>query len=51
MSAAKKQRECYSVLSATNEENDVELNGGTDEDDMEDGENGFDDERAGEEHP
>ena len=32
-----------SVLSATNDENDVELNGETDDEDMEDGEMGFDD--------
>ena len=32
-----------SVLSATNDENDVELNGETDDEDMEDGEVGFDD--------
>ena len=38
-----KQRECDSVLSATNDENDVELNGETDDEDMEDGETGFDD--------
>ena len=38
-----KQRECDRVLSATNDENDVELNGGTDDEDMEDGEMGFDD--------
>ena len=31
-----KQRECDSVLSATNDENDVELNGETDDEDMED---------------
>ena len=45
-----KQRECDSVLSATNVENDVEFNDETDDEDMEDGEMGFD-ERAGEEHP
>ena len=39
----RKQRECDSVLSATNDENDVELNGETDDEDMEDGEVGFDD--------
>ena len=38
-----KQRECDSVLSATNDENDVELNGETDDEDKEDGEMGFDD--------
>ena len=38
-----KQRECDRVLSATNDENDVELNGETDDEDMEDGEMGFDD--------
>ena len=38
-----RQRECDSVLSATNDENDVELNGETDDEDMEDGEMGFDD--------
>ena len=37
-----KQRECDSVLSATNDENDVELNGKTDGEDTEDGEMGFD---------
>ena len=37
------QRECHSVLSATNNENDVELNGETDDEDMEDGEMRFDD--------
>ena len=31
------------LLSATNDENDVELNGETDDEDMEDGEVGFDD--------
>ena len=31
------------MLSATNDENDVELNGETDDEDMEDGETGFDD--------
>ena len=36
MSAAKKQREC-------DDENDVELNGETDDEDTEDGEMGFDD--------
>ena len=36
-----KQRECDSVLSATNDENDLELNGETDDEDMEDGEVGF----------
>ena len=35
------QRKCDSVSSATNEENDVELNGETDDEDMEDGETGF----------
>ena len=38
-----KQRERDSVLSARNNENDVELNGETDDEDMEDGEMGFDD--------
>ena len=38
-----KQRECDRVLSATNDEDDVELNGETDDEDMEDGEMGFDD--------
>ena len=38
-----KQRECDSVLSATSDENDDELNGETDDEDMEDGETGFDD--------
>ena len=40
------------MLSATNDENDVELNGETDDEDMEDGEAGFDDGKcAGEEQP
>ena len=48
MSAAKdgrweKRRECDSVLSATNDEDDIELNVETDNEDMEDGETGFDD--------
>ena len=38
-----KRRECDRVLSATNDENDVELNGETDDEDMQDGEMGFDD--------
>ena len=38
-----KQRECDSVLSAVNNENDVELKGETDDEDKEDGEVGFDD--------
>ena len=38
-----KQRECDSMLSATNDENDVELKGEADDEDMEDGEMGFDD--------
>ena len=38
-----KQRECDSVLSATNDENDEELNGETDDEDIEDGQMGFDD--------
>ena len=38
-----KRQGCDSVLSATNDENDVELNGETDDEDMEDGEVGFDD--------
>ena len=37
------RRECDSVLSATNGENNDELNGETDDDDVEDGETGFDD--------
>ena len=37
------RRECDSVLSATNVENGDELNGETDDEDMEDGEMGFDD--------
>ena len=46
------QRECDSVLSATNDENDEELNGETDDEDMEDGETEFDDGKcAGEEYP
>ena len=39
------QRECDSVLSATNDENDEELNGETDDEAIEDGE------CAGEEYP
>ena len=39
---------CDSVLSATNDENDVELNGETDD---EDGEMGFDDGSEAKEHP
>ena len=38
-----KRQGCDSVLSATNDENDAELNGETDDEDMEDGEMGFDD--------
>ena len=38
-----KQRECDSVLSATSDENNDELNGETDDEDMEDGETGFED--------
>ena len=38
-----KRQGCDSVLSATNGEDDVELNGETDDEDMEDGEMGFDD--------
>ena len=38
-----KRQGCDSVLSATNDENDVELHGETDGGDMEDGEVGFDD--------
>ena len=38
-----RRQRCDSVLSATNDENDVELNGETDDKDMEDGEMGFDD--------
>ena len=38
-----KRRECDSVLSATNDEHGDELNGETDDEDMEDGEMGFDD--------
>ena len=38
-----KQRECDSVLNTTSDENDDELNGETDDEDMEDGEMGFDD--------
>ena len=38
-----RQRESDSVLSATNDENDVELNGETDDEDVEDGEMGFHD--------
>ena len=37
-----KRQECDSVLSATNDETDVELGGAADED-MKDGEMGFDD--------
>ena len=39
----KKRHGCDSVLIATNDKNDVELNGETDDEDMEDGEVGFDD--------
>ena len=38
-----KRQGCDSVLSATNDENDEELNGETDDEDMEDGETEFDD--------
>ena len=38
-----KQRECDSVLNTKCDENDDELNGETDDEDMEDGETGFDD--------
>ena len=38
-----RRQKCDSVLSATNDENDVELNGETDDEDVEDGEMGFDD--------
>ena len=38
-----KRRECDRVLSATNDENGDELNSETDDEDMEDGEMGFDD--------
>ena len=38
-----RRQKCDSVLGATNDENDVELNGETDDEDMEDGEMGFDD--------
>ena len=34
---------CDGALSAKSEINDIELNGGTDDEDMEDGETGFDD--------
>ena len=43
MSAVKKQRECNGVLNVTNDENGDELNGETDDEDVEDGEMGFDD--------
>ena len=39
----RKQHECDSVLSATNDESGDELNGETDDEDMKDGEMGFDD--------
>ena len=39
----KKRRECDGVLSVTNDENRDELNGETDDEDMEDGGMGFDD--------
>ena len=43
---------CDSALGEKSDENDVELNGETDDEDMEDGETGFDDGQcAGEEHP
>ena len=38
-----KRQGCDSVLSATNDENDVKLNGETDDEDMEDGEVRYDD--------
>ena len=38
-----RRQKCDSVLSATNDENDVELNGETDDEDMEDGEMRLDD--------
>ena len=38
-----KRRECDGVLNVTNDENGDELNGETDDEDMEDGEMGFDD--------
>ena len=38
-----KRRECDGVLNVTNDENVDELNGETDDEDMEDGEMGFDD--------
>ena len=38
-----KRRVCDTVLSATNDENGDELNGETDDEDIEDGEVGFDD--------
>ena len=37
------QPECDSALGATRDEHDVELNGETDDEDMKDGETGFDD--------
>ena len=43
MSAIEKQPECDSALGTKSNENDVELNGETDDEDMEDGETGFDD--------
>ena len=46
------QRECDNVLSATNDENDVEFNCETDDEDMEDGRDGIPRrERAGKKHP
>ena len=41
-----KQPECDSALSAKSDENDVELNGETDDEDMEDGDTRFDDASA-----
>ena len=38
-----KRRECDGVLNVTSDENGDELNGDTDDEDMEDGEMGFDD--------
>ena len=38
-----KQPECDSALGAKSDENDLELNGETDDEDMEDEETGFDD--------
>ena len=42
--------ECDSALSVQSDGNEIESNGETDDDDMEDGEVGFDDASTGDEH-